>query len=280
MTDTALSAPAAARPVRPNFLARNRDKFTDVLYPVITFAVLLLIWEIAVRALEVPDYIFPQVGPVFAALKEGYIDGTFYPHLSYTLQSTLAGYAIGCVSAIILGAVLAESRTFEKFFYPFVIAMQSTPKVAIAPLMMVWFGYGLPSKIAMVALMCFFPLFVNTLLGVRQTDQQLVNMMRSFSAPEYKIFFRVKLFSAAGHIFAGLQISIVLALIGAVVGEFVSSARGLGWLIQTSMATFNTPMMFAAIISLIVIGVLGTAIVRSLHSRLIFWDRSGPRSAH
>jgi NitT/TauT family transport system permease protein len=152
------------------------------------------------------------------------------------------------------------------------------PKVALAPLIIVWFGYGFASKLVMVALICFFPLFVNTVVGIRQTNPALVNMMKAFSAPSWYIFVRVKLFAAAGHIFAGLQISIVLSLIGAVVAEFVASSEGLGWLIQASLANFNTAQMFAALLSLVFIGVVGTRVIQSLHSRLIFWDRSPSRT--
>ncbi len=212
--------------------------------------------------------------PVVRELYSGYVDGLMYPHLIYTLQSTIAGYLIGCTLAIIVGAILAESRTFEKFVYPFVIALQSTPKVAVAPLIMIWCGYGLASKIVMVATMCFFPLFVNTISGIRQTDPAMLNMMRAFSSPNWLTFYRVKMFAAAGHIFAGLQISIVFALIGAVVGEFVASSSGLGWLVQSAMANFNTPLMFASIISLIVLGLVGTSIIRFIHRRVIFWDRN------
>ncbi len=154
------------------------------------------------------------------------------------------------------------------------IALQSTPKVAVAPLIMIWCGYGLASKIVMVATMCFFPLFVNTISGIRQTDPAMLNMMRAFSSPNWLTFYRVKMFAAAGHIFAGLQISIVFALIGAVVGEFVASSSGLGWLVQSAMANFNTPLMFASIISLIVLGLVGTSIIRFIHRRVIFWDRN------
>ncbi len=258
----------------------NMEKLTTVIYPCITFIALLVIWEGSVTLFRVPDYIFPHIMPVLRVLYAGYVEGEMYPHLAYTLKSTLIGYSLGCTLAIIIGASLAESRTFEKFVFPLIIALQSTPKVAVAPLIMIWCGYGISSKIVMVATMCFFPLFVNTVTGIRQTDPAMVNMMRAFSAPGWLTFYRVKIFGAAGHIFAGLQISIVFALLGAVVGEFVGAASGLGWLIQSAMVSFNTPMMFAAILSLIVLGLVGTAIVRFIHRRVVFWERSSGTTAH
>ncbi len=265
---------------KPKAKLELSSRATTIIYPMITFACLLVIWEASVVAFNVPDYMFPRIMPVVREIWIGYVDGLLYPHLFYTLQSTFYGYLIGCGFAILVGTVLAESRTFEKFVYPFVVALQSTPKVAVAPLIMLWLGYGLSSKIAMVAMMCFFPLFVNTVSGIRQTDPALVDMMRAFSAPGWLTFFRIKIFAAAGHIFSGLQISIVFALIGAVVGEFVASSQGLGWLIQSAMANFNTPLMFACIISLIMLGLMGTALVRFAHRRIAFWDNSSKSASH
>lgn len=252
------------------------ERTTVIVYPLISLVVLIAAWQLSIDLFAVPDYILPRPLSVLGYLKSGYIDGEFWPHFAFTIRSTLTGYVIGCTAAIIVGALLAESRTFEKFVYPYIIALQSMPKVALAPLILVWFGYGLASKIVMVALMCFFPLFVNTVVGIRQADPALLNMMKAFSAPKWLIFFKVKLFSAASYIFAGLQISIVLSLIGAVVAEFVASTKGIGWLIQASLANFNTAQMFAALFSLVFIGLVGTRIVQFAHNRLVFWDRAKP----
>ena len=210
------------------------ERVSSFLYPAITFVMLIAAWQLSIDVLHVPDYILPRPMMVLQSLKAGYIDGEFWPHFLFTLRSTVSGYMIGCGCAIVVGAVLAESPTFEKFVYPYVIALQSMPKVALAPLIIVWFGYGFASKLVMVALICFFPLFVNTVVGIRQTNPALINMMKAFSAPSWFIFVRVKLFAAAGHIFAGLQISIVLSLIGAVVAEFV--VIGGSWLAHSGIA--------------------------------------------
>jgi NitT/TauT family transport system permease protein len=255
------------------------DRVTSVLYPLITFIVLLAAWTLSISYFHVPDYILPKPISVLHALKIGYIDGEYWPHFIFTLKSTISGYFIGCFSAIAIGAMLAESRAFEKFVAPYIVALQSMPKVALAPLIIVWFGFGITAKIVTVALMCFFPLFVNTVIGIRQTDPALVQMMRSFGASGLLIFFYGKLPAAAGHIFAGLQIGIVLSLIGAIVAEFVASDQGIGWLIQTSLANFNTARMFAALFSLIFIGLCGTQIVQWLHRRFVFWNKGMAKTA-
>lgn len=248
-----------------------------VIYPLITAVVLLTLWSLSVRVFEIPDYLIPAPGAVLATLKAGYIEGQYWPHFLFTLTNTVVGYAVGCGLALLLGATVAESRTFERFFFPYIVALQATPKVAIAPLILVWFGYGMASKVVLIALMTFFPVFINTITGLRQTNPALLDLMRVCSATRLHVFLNVKLPSAAGHLFAGLQISVVLALIGAVVSEFVSSSKGLGYLIQSASINLDVATMFACIFSLIVIGVTATRVIGLLHQKLVFWE--GPRSS-
>ena len=250
------------------------DKLKSVLYPLATFVVLVAVWEIAIRAFKVPNFILPTPYAVLEALQRGYIEGLFWKHFFFTLQSMVLGYLFGCTLAFILGCLFAESKTVEQMFLPFVVALQSMPKVALAPLIIVWFGFGLESKIVMVALVCFFPMFINTAVGLRQTNPALIDLMHAFSASRWHILTRIKIPSAAGHIFAGLQIAVVLGLIGAVVAEFVSSTRGLGHLISAAAVNLETNTMFAALISLAALGVAGSLVIRFLHGRIVFWDKA------
>lgn len=249
--------------------------FRTILYPTITAGLLLGLWMLGVEYFEVPNYILPSPGAVLEALRIGYLNGQYWPHFAFTLQNTVIGYAVGCGLGVLLGALLAESRTFELFVYPYIIALQSTPKVAIAPLILVWFGFGMASKVVMVALISFFPMFINTVVGIRQTDGAMLDLMRAYSASRGLQFLHVKLPAASSHIFAGLQISVVLALIGAVVAEFVSSTRGLGYLIQSASLNVDIATMFASLLSLIFIGISGTQAIRWLHRRVVFWERDG-----
>jgi len=256
-----------------------QERLKTVLYPLITFAVLLTVWEVAIRVFKVPNFILPTPVSVVQALHRGYIEGLYWQHFFFTLQSMLFGYLLGCTLAFMLGCLFAESRTFERMLYPFVVALQSMPKVALAPLIIVWFGFGIESKIVMVALVCFFPMFINTAMGLKQTNPALLDLMNAFSASRWHILTRIKIPSAAGHIFAGLQIAIVLGLIGAVVAEFVSSTKGLGHLINASAVNLETNTMFAALLSLAVLGILGSQVVRLLHAKVVFWDKQASSQA-
>ena len=249
------------------------DKLKAIVYPLATFVVLVAAWEAAIRIFKVPNFILPTPYAVLVALHRGYVEGLFWKHFFFTLQSMAFGYGLGCALAFVLGCLFAESRTVERMFLPFVVALQSMPKVALAPLIIVWFGFGLESKVVMVALVCFFPMFINTAVGLRQTNPALLDLMRAFSASRWHVLTRIKIPSAAGHVFAGLQISVVLGLIGAVVAEFISSTRGLGHLINAAAVNLETDTMFAALASLALLGVAGSLAVRYLHARVVFWDK-------
>ena len=249
------------------------EKVKSVLFPLATLLILVALWDAAIRVFKVPNYILPTPYAVLEALQRGYIEGLFWKHFLFTLESMVLGYVLGCALAFLLGCLFAESRVVEQMFLPFVVALQSMPKVALAPLIIVWFGFGLESKVVMVALVCFFPMFINTAVGLKATNPALLDLMRAFSASPWHILTRIKIPSAAGHIFAGLQIAVVLGLIGAVVAEFVSSTRGLGHLISAAAVNLETNTMFAALVSLAVLGVSGSMAIRWLHSRIVFWEK-------
>jgi NitT/TauT family transport system permease protein len=253
-------------------LARLRD-------PLITLGVLLAVWVGTLQWFRIPNYVLPAPGAVLRALKVGYVDGLYWPHFVATLEATVFGYLLGCSLAFVFGALAADSRTFERFVYPYVVGLQSMPKVAVAPLIIVWFGFGLASKVVTVALICFFPLFINTVVGIRQTDPNLIDLLRVCSASRLHTFAHVKLPAAAGHIFAGLEISVVLSLIGAVVSEFVASQRGLGNLIQAASQNLDVAAMVAVLLTLALIGVAGSVLVRYLHNRIVFWERRDDATA-
>ncbi|HXS41527.1 MAG TPA: ABC transporter permease [Stellaceae bacterium] len=248
------------------------ETLKKILFPIVTLVIILFVWDWTILLFHVPNYLVPRPWTVISALTSGYIiEGNLWPQLAYTCESVVLGYVMGCAVGICVGALLAESRLLEIFTYPIVVAFKSTPKVALAPLVMVWCGFGIESKIVMVALVCFFPLFVNTFVGLRQTNQDQIDLMRVYAATKSHIFMNVKLPSALDMIFAGLQISIVMALIGAIVAEFVASSQGLGYVISSNSVDLHLGTMFAAILSLSLLGVIGNTLVRHLQLKLVFW---------
>ncbi len=247
------------------------EKLRAAIYPLITLAFIVLVWQLAINQFEIEDYILPEPLLVATSIIDGFREGDFMGHFLATAEATVFGYIIGCGIAFLIGVAVAESPTFDKFVYPCIVALQSMPKVALAPLILVWFGYEIESRIIMVGLICFFPMFVNTVVGIRQTDPELIDLCRAFSASRHYVFFNAKLPSAATDIFAGLQIGVVLALIGAVVAEFIASERGLGYMIESAAVSLTVSNMFAGVIILAMMGVIGTAVVRAIERRVVFW---------
>lgn len=250
------------------------QRMKNAAYPAVTAIIILATWIVVTEVIRVPNYILPSLGEVGGAFWQGYVIGEYWPHLLFTLRALVIGYVVGSVIAIALGICVAESPGFERAVFPYVVALQSMPKVALAPLVIVWFGFGIESKIVLVALICFFPLFVNTVTGIRSVDPDLVDLMRVFGRTRLDILLEVKLPHAATLIMAGMQIGVVLGLIGAVAAEFIASTRGLGFLIQNAANAMNLGAVFAALFSLAAIGIVGTQLLRLAQRRLIFWERT------
>ncbi|TMA27047.1 MAG: ABC transporter permease [Deltaproteobacteria bacterium] len=234
----------------------------------------LALWEGAVRALRVPAFILPPPSQVLLALQRGAASNIYLPHLWVTLLETLLGFASGSLLAFLLGTGLAASRTAEYFFYPYIVMFQSMPKVALAPLIVVWFGLGLTSKVVSAALVAFFPLLVNTIAGLRSADEDRVNLMKSLAASELQIFWMLRLPSALPFIMAGLEVAMVFALVGAIVAEFVGAEAGLGMLIQSRNFSMDVAGEFAVLFILSLMGLLLNWGLVSIRRRVLFWDPS------
>ncbi|PKU22094.1 ABC transporter permease [Telmatospirillum siberiense] len=248
------------------------------IYPLVSLSAIVGIWFAAVRLFVIPDYLLPPPWQVFDLLVNGFVDGALWPHIGATLVETLGGYVVGSALGIGLGVLLAESKMFERFLLPLLTGLQAVPKVALGPIILVWCGYGVASKIVLVVLVCFFPLFINTINGLRRADEDLLDACRAFSASRAFLFLHVKLPSAASEIFGGLQIGISLALIGAVVGEFLSSQRGLGYLVSSASVNMSGATMVEGVLLLAVIGMCGAQMVRTLHRHVVFWESRETRT--
>lgn len=234
----------------------------------------LAIWEVGVRIFQVPAFILPPPSRAIMALYRGGVSGIYLDNLWVTLGETLLGFALGSVAAFTLGTAVAVSRPVEYFLYPYIVMFQSMPKVALAPLIVVWFGLGLASKVVLAALIAFFPLLVNTIVGLRSADEDRVSLMRSLDASGAQIFWMLRLPSALPFIMAGLEVAMVFSLIGAIVAEFVGAEHGLGVLIQSMNYSMDVAGQFAVLFILSVMGLALNAIIVAIRRRVLFWDAS------
>jgi NitT/TauT family transport system permease protein len=237
----------------------------------------LVVWEAVCRLGLVSKLVLPAPSAVavelWRALSEIAAGGPMRVHLLVTLYEIVAGFAVGCSLAFVLGVLIAEIATVRRVLMPYLIALNAAPKIALAPLLLVWFGFGAGSKIVMAALIAFFPLLVNVISGLSTVEEAKLRLMRSLAASRWMTLIKVKLPDALPAIFAGLKTSIVLAVVGAIVGEFVGADAGLGHVIKQSEFQLDVAHTFAVIVLLSVIGIAFFYLIEYLERRALFWAR-------
>ncbi len=242
---------------------------------VLASAVLALaIWEGLVHLENLPAFILPAPGLVAARFWQALLDGSLIRQAGYTLLEVLLGLLAGSVLATSLGYLLAKSPLLERLLAPYLVASQAIPIVAIAPLLVIWFGPGMFSKVLISALIVFFPVLVNTVVGLRAVPENLRDLMHSLKASRTQMLRYLEIPSALPVLLGGLRIGATLSVIGAVVGEFVGSDRGLGFLINVGRGQYDTALVFAAIFTLIVmaLGLYGAVVL--VENRLLAWQRN------
>lgn len=218
--------------------------------------VLLGLWELLVRQWGLSALVLPAPSAIATSLWTGLATGYFWPHIWATLQALLLGLAAGSAIGLLAGMALAESELLERVLKPYVVVSQVVPKLALAPLFVLWFGFGMLPTVLITALICFFPLMENTLTGLRQVDAQRLQLFRMLGATRLQTLLRLKLPTGLPAILAGLRVAVVLALVGAVVAEFMGASRGLGAVVIAAQGMMDTTLMFAALVLIAAMGLL------------------------
>lgn len=239
--------------------------------PLAAGALLLAAWEFLPPLLGVSDLLLPPASAVAVALLDQMARGLILDNLLVTLWEALAGFALGSTAGIVCAAVITRSALLERALLPYLVALQALPKVALAPLLVVWLGFGIASKISIATIIAFFPVLINAMIGFTTVEAEKIELMRSLVASEWQIFRIVRFPNALPFIFAGLNVAIVLSITGALVGEFVGATKGLGMLLLQFNFNMDIAGMFAVLIVLALMGVVLHGAVRVLHRRLIFW---------
>jgi len=232
----------------------------------------LAAWEILVRLTSLPAFILPAPAQVGARFLRAASDGTLLHHTAATLLEVLSGLASGVLFATILGYMLAKSRLLENVLQPYLVASQAVPTVAIAPLLVIWFGPGIFSKVLICALIVFFPVLVNTVVGLRAVPANLRDVMRSLRASRVQTLRLLELPAALPILLGGLRIGATLSVIGAVVGELVGADHGLGFLINVGRGQYDTALVFVGVFTLIALALALYGAVILLEKRLLRWQ--------
>ncbi|MGB3272771.1 MAG: ABC transporter permease [Xanthobacteraceae bacterium] len=247
---------------------------TDRLKKLALFVAIMGAWEAVGYAGVLPAVVLPAPHDIMKRGFELFYDGDIWPHLIATSIEVLCGFALGVSAGFACGAIVALVPSVEKYAYPYIVALQTIPKVAIAPLFLIWFGYGLTSKAVISALLCFFPVLVAVMTAFHTTDRDQLDMMKAFGASRWQTFIHLRAFAAMPTIFAGIEIASVFAVIGALVGEFVGAQAGLGYLITVLNFNIDVPGVFAILIVLSVFGTVLHGLVKFVGRRCVFWIRS------
>lgn len=228
-------------------------------------------WHGLVTWQQYPAFLLPTPGRVAQRFGQALADGSLLGHVVVTLQEVAGGLILGLSVAVLLGYLLAKSRLLERILSPYLVASQAIPIVALAPLLVIWFGAGQLSKVLVCALTLFFPVLINTIVGIRNVDAELRELMRSLRATRWQTFAYLELPAALPVLFGGLKVGVTLSVIGAVVSEFVGSDRGLGFLVNLARGLFDTPLMFVALFTLMAIALALYGVVSALEFVCLRW---------
>lgn len=233
------------------------------------FVGIIVGWWIVVKVFPIPQYILPSPESVVAASFEGEIP--WLSHALVTMIEIVGGFLIAAVVGVLLGTLIAWSRVLERALIPFLVFVNTLPKVAIAPLFLLWFGYGVIPNTMIAALIGFFPVVINTAVGLSQTSQDMIDLGRIFGATSWRMFRKIRIPEALPYILSALKVSASTCVIGAIVAEFIASQRGLGYVIINAQTTLNTPTAFAALLWISVIGLVTYGVVSLLGRWLAPW---------
>jgi NitT/TauT family transport system permease protein len=241
----------------------------DRALPGLFFLALLVAWQLGCDAFKVPDFLLPSPLAIIGKIAE--IPGRMLMHLLVTLREVVFGFAVATLGGVFLATVTAHSRFLARTLFPMLVVSQTIPTVAIAPLLVIWFGPGDVARLTVVFLIAFFPIVVNTTAGLLRVDAELVDLVRGLNASRWKIFTKIRLPNALPHIFTGMRISIALSVIGAVVAEFVAATAGLGYLVFTGATNMDTKLVFAAVVLLGLMGIILFQLVRLAQLWTVPW---------
>ena len=264
MSVNTAATPTVARHVR------GSSSFRGPLLAVAVGVVILVAWKAIIVLADLQPLVLPPPESVVARFVRAWTDGTMWPHTSTTLIEVGLGFTAGATAALFVGYLLARSRLAAQALSPYLVAAQATPILALAPLITIWFGIGLLSKVVICALIVFFPIAIATMVGIRSVDGQLIELCRALRASRIQIFTLVEIPAALPAIFGGLRVGVTLSVVGAVIGEWIGSDKGLGVLINLAKGSlFDTPLLFATLATLALLGSALYLIVVIVERRLV-----------
>lgn len=271
MSDIA-TQPLASTPARDIATRKRRRAIRNAGLPVVSAIVGIVIWELLVRILDVPEYLLPAPTAVVEALTSRW--SYLMVNLGYTAFAAMAGFFMALFLGVLLGVAIAASPLVDRIVYPWLVISHAIPKVVVAPLLLVWIGFGIKSGIIFVVFFTFFTIVVNTVMGLKSADPDLLHLVRSMGAGPLRMMWKIKLPNALPNIFTGIKVAATLAPVGAVIGEFVASNRGLGYVLIQAVGSMATDLAFAAVLLVSAFGVIVWYIAETVERKCLPWHAS------
>lgn len=238
--------------------------------PTLVLVLLFIIWEFSVKILEIEQWLLPAPSQIFNEMIHG--TDVYLEHLWPTIQLCIIGLAIGCTVGIVTGIILHIVPFLRQAFYPILIISQNIPTIVLAPLLVIWFGFGMLPKIIVIILVCFFPITISLLDGFRQSDRDVMNYMKMAGATKQQIFWKLEWPNALPTLFSGIKISATYSVMGAVISEWLGASKGIGVYMQLSQSSFRTDRVFVAIILIVILSLLLLGLIMLLEKRIIRWQ--------
>ena len=240
----------------------------------LSVGVFIAIWWIYVAVKHVPAYILPSPPKVWNSLEKMFVKGTVYPHLGTTTYEVILGFVIGAFLGIVLGYIFIKVDALKTMLMPYLIFLQTAPKIALVPLFVIWFGIGLVSKVVLIISMVLFPVLSGMMLGLESIPPDVRNLMKILKASKWQIFSQVEMQYSLPALFASMKVGIVQAVIGAIVAEWMSGKQGLGYILTYASSTYDTPMLLAGIIVTIILGIATYQVISVLEDKFLYWHES------
>lgn len=250
----------------------RNDKIARWFYVIVFFFIVISAWELIVALFHISSDVLPPPSDIGAALKALISSKRFWENYVFTLHEVLLGYGLAIILALILAILISQFRPMRLGLMPYVVAFQAIPTIALAPIIQLWFGYQMTSKVIMAALIAFFPMLINFIAGLQAARHDEIQLLKAFGATRFQILTKVRIPNACPFVFAGLDLGIIFALIGAIVAEFVGAEKGVIRILLQYDSQFNIAGMFAVLITLSLTGMVLHGIVEYIKKRVVFWE--------
>ncbi len=246
-------------------------KYRKTILPVIFFPILLIVWEAYIRIFQVPSYLLPGPVELAQSMVKLFVSGGVMKHIAVTMEEILMGTAIGIAIGLVLGYIMAKVRFIERIVMPFVIIVQTAPKISLAPLFILWMGLGIESKSALVILVVSFPIMINEVSAIRSIEDNVYNLMKILKASRWQAFYHIELPYSVEMLLSGIKLALTQAMTGAVIGEMIGAKAGLGYLLTLGSETYDIKMILNAVILLSVIGLALYLISEFIEKKALYW---------